>query len=804
MKLFTKVLFSFFLVLTGSSIAQNKIEGAIVDDKDQPSSFCALALLKSGDSSQVKGNITDADGKFSFEAIPSGTFIIKASASGFDDGYSGVIIIDSLSKINLEPIVLKTKAVNLNEVAVTVIRKPVEFKNGNIVMNVQDSPIAIGNTVYDLLTKLPGVSIVDDVISIQGKGGVRIMIDDRIQQLPAAALINMLRSMNSSNVDKIEILKNPPAKYDAAGSAMINIKLKKVKLTGFSGSTYVNYMQGFYSIKDGGLSLNYKGRNFAVFSNFTSGYNEYRYYSDFTKRVTFNNTTTEFHQLTGERNANLFYTYNGGADWYINKRNTVGFKIDGGEGTFTSYRSGNNYLSDNTLGYKELEFGSTRPNNWRFLNININSEHKLDSSGTLLKISADYSPNGDVHKGDFQNYFLDSLGNNALYPTIFKTNNKLDYVFYSARIDFEKPLSKTSKFETGVKANQQSMLSDILFQTFDHSSSTYKTDSVYTNVFQYREQISAAYINFQKEYKKFNFYAGLRGENTLVEAESKTSGFTFTRQYFNLFPVASIDYNASQKNSFTIAYNRRIDRPGFTQFNPYKFFMNLFVSFEGNPYLMPQYNNSLEFSHNYKGSLFNTVYLSKVHHSFYGYPVQNDSTKESLNRTSNLDNLHIIGYNVYYQKDITKWWFAAFSGNISLLEFNGNVEGNTYGDASYQYYAFLNSVFTLPQKIKFEINANIMAENQVVIYVNQPKWQVDFALKKSFLKEKMNLVVGMNDIFFTMVNRNTVRYRNISSELFNTSDTRRFKVNLSYNFGKIKVQQRKTKSNEEEKRRLSH
>jgi iron complex outermembrane recepter protein len=410
-----KRLFSIFIALGCSLnlISQGRIEGKINDDKAQPAPFCALALLKSSDSSQVKGNITDADGKFFFEAISSGTFIIKASAAGFDDGYSALIIIDSLSEINLEPIIIKTKAVNLNEVAVTVIKKPVEFKNGNIVMNVQDSPIAIGNTVYDLLTKLPGVSIIDDVISIQGKSGVRIMIDDRIQQLPGNALINMLRSMSSSNVDKIEILKNPPSKYDASGSGLINIKLKKVKLTGFSGSTYLNYMQGFYSIKDGGLSLNYKGKNFAIFSNFTSGINEYRYYSIFTKRVTFNNSTTEFHQVTGERNANLFYTLNGGADWYINKNNTIGFKVDGGDGAFTSYRTGNNYLSDNSLGYNELEFGSIRPNYWRFLNVNINSEHKLDTNGAVLKISADYSPNGDIHKGNFQNYFLDSLKNNV-------------------------------------------------------------------------------------------------------------------------------------------------------------------------------------------------------------------------------------------------------------------------------------------------------------------------------------------------------------------------------------------------------
>jgi hypothetical protein len=323
-------------------------------------------------------------------------------------------------------------------------------------------------------------------------------------------------------------------------------------------------------------------------------------------------------------------------------------------------------------------------------------------------------------------------------------------------------------------------------------------------VFLYTEQIAAGYINIQKQFKKVNLYGGIRGEHTLVNSESRTSGFNFTREYFNIFPVAGIDYNASDKHNFQLNYNRRIDRPGFTQFNPYKFFMNLFVSFEGNPYLSPQYNNTLEFAHNYKGALYNSIYISRFNHIFYGYPVQNDSTKESIMRSSNLDYCDAIGYNVYYQKDLTKWWFFSFSGNMSYMQFSGNVEGNDYADKSFQYYAFMNTVFTLPAKIKLELNVNYLAPGQAVIYLNQNKWQLDFALKKNFLKNKLNVVVGMNDVFYTMVNRNTVRYRNVHSDLFNSADTQRFKINVSYNFGKVKVQQRKTKSNEEEKGRLSH
>ncbi|HXU26608.1 MAG TPA: carboxypeptidase-like regulatory domain-containing protein, partial [Bacteroidia bacterium] len=197
--------------------AQNKIEGKIIDTKTETVSFCPLALLNALDSVIVKGSVTNENGNFIFENIKQGTYLLKVSYVGYKDTIMSIGNIDSLTQLKLEPLILKANSVNLNEVAVTATKKTMEFKNGNITVNIEGSPMAIGNSVYDLLMRLPGVVVSDGVITIQGKSGVRVLIDDRVQQFSSDQLMGILKGMSASMVEKIEILKNPPVKYDAAG-----------------------------------------------------------------------------------------------------------------------------------------------------------------------------------------------------------------------------------------------------------------------------------------------------------------------------------------------------------------------------------------------------------------------------------------------------------------------------------------------------------------------------------------------------------------------------------------------------------
>ena len=369
-----------------ASFSQCAINGAVIDSLNAPLPFTAIGLLKIKDSSIYKGVITNQDGKYCFENINKDNYFLKITATGFNTFYSDKIEYDSLNSVTLPSIKLNSKGIDLNEVSVVVQKKIVEFKNGNITVNIEDTALAAGNSAYDLLVRLPTVSVQDDNISIQGKPGVKILIDGKLQQLSGSQLINILKSINASQIEKIEILKKPPVKYDAAGTGgLINIKLKKVKLVGFSGSVFGSFSQGFYGNPEGGFSVNYKGEKFNFFSGLTAI--KQLLHKDFKELriVNYDTLTTTIFQHYIETEHNNVASYNIGADWFINKNNSIGVKVSGAAGLESDDRESITSISDNSLGYKTLQYNFKKPNPWIYPEFNINAEHLFDTAGNVKR-----------------------------------------------------------------------------------------------------------------------------------------------------------------------------------------------------------------------------------------------------------------------------------------------------------------------------------------------------------------------------------------------------------------------------------
>ncbi len=722
-------------------------------------------------------------------------------------GYSENIFsinLDENSQKEIPTIILKAKGVNLNEINVSTLKKTFEFKNGNIIVNVENSALATGNSAYTLLTKLPGVSMDEnDNILIQGRAGVKILIDDRIQQMSGKQLINILKSMNASNIEKIEVLKNPPIKYDAAGTGgMINIKTKKVKIIGFSGEAGYNLSQGYYSNHYGNLSLNYKGKKFVFFSAIDYEGETTHYGHRFDKTISYKGLTTALNQKMNNNEGGKSISSQLGMDFYLNAKKTIGFKtnMDGGEGLADS--DGDNYLSDNSLGFSHLKFSSNMPNPWYYFNYNINAEHLFDTVGTKLKFSADYSPNYDLYVGDYDNNFLDNAGNVVLSPLHFKNTNSLDFTILSSKLDFEKKFSKTSTFEAGIKATSQNMLSDYVFENRNNLTGVYTSDTNFTNKFTYSEQIYTGYLNLQKTLGDFDLQAGVRAENTIVNAESKNKSIKYARDYFNLFPLLTVEYSKNENHNFQFSYNRRINRPNYNSFNPYKYYNNLFGSSTGNPNILPEYSNTFELTHTFMEKLSNSVSYSIMDNFICDLTYQNDSTKETIASVTNLEYADQLSYSLFFQTDIAKWWNINVNGQASYSNYSGKINGLDYNKIGYFYSGFLTNTFLILKKTKLEINARYIGPLQSGVWYHNPKWGIYVAIKQSFFKEKLNVTMGLDDIFFTMIGTNQVRLPGQAWNIIASSDTRRFNVSLSYTFGKVKVQEREVNSNETEKSRL--
>jgi hypothetical protein len=777
-----------------SFYSQCAIKGTVTDSLKAPLSFNAIGLLNHSDSSIVKGVMTDDQGAFCFENIKKGSYQLKISVIGFKTYYSDVIAYDSLTPISLTPIQLKAGSINLNEVSVAAQRKTIEYKNGNVTVNIEGTALAMGNTAYDLLSRLPGVTVSDGNISIQGKAGVRILIDGKLQLVSGQQLMNILKSINSSQIDKMEVLKKPPVKYDSEGTGgMINIKTNKLKLVGFSGSVFASYSQGFFGSTNGGFTLNYKGKKFNFFSGVTANKDVRRFVSRTTNTINYNATETTVDQITIAKDHGHFETYNLGADWFINKSNSIGIKMNGAFGLGLEDNTTNTNISDNSLGYQKTELRANKPNPWIYPEFNLNAEHLFDTLGTVLHFSADYKPFWDIYDANFNNQIKDVPINTISTTSLYKTSNTLLFNTLSGLIDFEKELKHEFKIETGIKHSFQEMNSDYYLKNQDTTTGIYLTNQLYSDVYDYKQNISAGYFNISKQHKKFSFQVGVRGENTLINTLSKSNKSGFNRQYFNLFPLASIDFKKSDNHAFSLSYNKRIHRPDYNLFNPFVIFHNALSSFQGNPNLKPEYSHDLSFTYSYKTFMNHSFSYQRTFNNFLDYSSQSDSTKFNVGSITNLNWAEIASYNLFIQKELFKWWTLNLNVPVFYINARGVINNQSYSINTLAVNPSIYSRITLPKGFSIELNAWYINPFLEGTFYTKSRYSVNMGIKKTWLNDKLSLSIAFNDMFLGEIRNTTSDYQNQHSVGTQTFDTRRVNISINYNFGKLKVEQRQAK-----------
>ncbi|HTA62112.1 MAG TPA: TonB-dependent receptor [Bacteroidia bacterium] len=803
-----RILFCTILALVFSNIKLHSqtIEGRIVDSTQSPISFATIALLNKSDSTIVKGVITNEKGFYSFSNVKQGVYILKINTIGFNDAFSSIIQIDSATNFRMPDMQLISEGVSLNEISVTSIKKTIEFKNGNIIVNVENSPLAKGNTVYDLLSKLPGVSIDNNVIQLNGKTGVIIMLDGRVQQLTNIQIFNMLKSMNAELVEKIELLKNPPVKYDAAGtSGMINIKTKKTKTIGFNGSAYTSSSQGFYARSMSGLSLNYKSSKIALFSNLDYNYGDYQSKEKFNKKFSTDTSATELNAVNTINDVEKSLTYKIGADWFVNKKNILGFKIDGGPGSFNSTGYGTTkVLQYNNLGFDHLDASTYIPDKWIVNNYNINAEHHFDTIGTVLNFTSDYTRLSEKYASGIQNHFLDAGNREALSPNIYRSSNMSATTIFASKLDFTKIINPTSSFETGAKTSFINTSNNYLFERKDNSSGNYFQDTTLTNNYIYIEQTYAAYLNYIKSFKKINMQLGLRAENTNLTGRNTVKEFEIKRSYYNLFPNISLGYAISKNNSLQLNLNRRIDRPQYNDLNPFRFYRDQYSYYEGNPFLQPHYSNNIEITHSYKQLITNSFTYTRIDNVMLNYTRQNDSSKVTTETIKNMKLNNYYAYSFSIQHTLKPWWELSVNGTLSYIEFIGDVDGAPFKTASFYYSPRLTNTLIVQKNTKLEIIAFYNSGKNNGLTQVKSRWMASLAIKRTFFKGKLDGSIGINDIFYSSYFRTGVNFNNQNWNFYVTQDTRRLVVSLNYNFGNTKVVARETQSNEQEKSRLNH
>lgn len=783
--------------------AQFKIIGSIKDTTNSPASYCALALVKSSDSSVVKGSITNENGQYMFEGVHTGKYLIKVSSIEFKEGYYNPFIFDSLSNYNVQTIIVKSNSNNLNEVSVVAMKKTIEMKDGMMIMNVENSLLTSGNTALDLIKRIPGVFIDNQNNIILSGKGVRVMINGQIQRISNDQLISILMGMNAELVSKIEIMKNPPVKYDSEGSGgLINIVSKKVKVMGLSGSVNSNINKGDFYRGSIDCSINYKFNKLAIFSNFGYGNRIFNTDYQFNQDVNKLDSLTYLRQKGSVKTTQQLYHYSLGADYYLNKSNTIGFLISGGLTSAPSSNiSRNNVTGYNTYPYNYTTSSLQLADNFSNPNYNVNAEHKFDTLGTVLNFAADYSDFKEVKNKLNENLFFNQYDLIAQPEKTFKSSTNSRFQLFTQKLDFTKKINGGIILETGVKATTVKNRNNYLFERKNVIADNFEKDSLISNNFTYNESIYAGYINFKKEFKIATVQLGSRFEKTIVDAKDE-SIFKLTRNYFNFFPNVSIDYHKSDKHTLQLNFSKRIDRPSYNDLNPYISYDDYFTASKGNPFLFPTINYNASLAYVYNQTIYNTIGYSINNNHIVNIDLKLDSTNLVTNTMTNINSYSIIYYSLYYQKEIRSWWNTSVSSDIYTQTFKGNVNSTSFNRTNITYQTVVNNDFLLFKKYKLMINGYYFSPSIYSTTKSSNFWWVDVGLKKSYLKDKLTFNLTFSDIFHTNNYSTVIQFQNQNNYYKGVKDTRRISFSVIYKFGKLKIDNRQVQSNDSEKARL--
>ncbi|MFI5125054.1 MAG: TonB-dependent receptor [Chitinophagales bacterium] len=792
------LILSAFLALSFLAKAQTPavafIRGAVTEENKTALEAASVGLIKGRDSIPYKMTESDKSGKFAFGAVAPGDYHLLITAVGHE-AFSGIAFTIPDGKKNMElPVsVLKKEGNVLKAVSVVSKRPFFEQKADRMVVNVDASPANAGSTAMDILEKSPGVTVdKDGNISLKGKQGVTIMIDDKPTYMTAEQLANYLKSLPASAIDQLEIMTNPSAKYDAAGnSGIINIKTKKIKARGFNGSLTMTQTQSKYGKPGGSLNLNYRTGKVNLF--FDGGFNRWKGWHELDiNRKYFDKGADKkinsiFTQATLMQYSSPQFNLKAGMDYFISDKTSIGFVVSGFQSS--SKNSSQSYITLKDANNIPDSLVNTYGNingKWQSSSVNLNFRRKFDSLGTELTADADYVRYNSKNDQYYQNYTFDP-GMNPLDKTVLSGNLPSIINIYSFKTDYTHPFKHDLKLEAGIKTSY--VATDNQANYYNVNNDAYLPDTTKSNYFVYHENINAAYINLNMKYKKWNFQAGLRVENTNYSGHQFGNKYTvnnndssFTRTYVNAFPTVYVSYQLNDKNSFSANFGRRIDRPDYGSLNPFLFFLDQYTYQAGNPYLQPQYTTNFELSHTYHNFLTTTLNYSNTK-NFFSETFEQEG-HATIVRNGNIGRRENAGASVSLNLPITKWWTGILYTNLNYSHFKGMLYGENLDLSATTLMGNLNNQFKFSKGWGGELSGFYRTagfEGQVYI---RPLGQISAAVVKQVLKEKGSLKLGIRDIFNSQQARGSINFQETEAVFHNIRDSREVSLTFSYRFGK--------------------
>jgi len=803
------VALTFFAIAAYAQTTKGKITGNINAGKGNATDNATVSLLKATDSSLIKATLPNKDGVFEFEDIAAGKYLVSASLVGYNKYISQAVTVNEHNtNVKLPEIMLTALANALNEVKVEAKKPFIERKMDRLIVNVESSIVSTGSTALEVLERSPGVLVNQEIgINLKGKSGVVIMLDGKPTPLSGADLITYLKSIPSGNIERIEIITNPSAKYDASGNAgIIDIRFKKDKRDGLIGSAGFSYGQGIYQKPSVNTSINYRKKQLNFFT--TAAYTEPKSFTDFFIVRNFYKDgkgplENVFTQNSFTRQPQHSTNFKTGVDYYTSKKTVIGVMFNGTFYSGTRDGVSNAVITkpDGSLQYTNQTLNLLNDKRSNIFG-NLNFKHTFDSTGRELNADFDM---GRFNARPLQDIFAKTMddNNNPTDANDQNSDQRSIITVQSFKVDYVHPLKNKAKFEAGIKTNFVTTDNDVKF--FNIVNGTSNLDETRSNHFIYKENVNAAYVNYAKEFSKTDVQFGLRLEHTHSKANQITTSQNFNRNYVQLFPSFFVNRRLSANHQLSLSYSRRIDRPTYRQLNPFKILVDNYTYVLGDPYLRPVLTHSVELNYTYQNRYTATFTYLQSKDDITDVFTQDDATKISSQIPANIQSFHQYDVTFNIPVSVKKWMNSNANVSVTYNKYNSPLQGAQLTNEFLTWSANVTNAFVLGKGWSAELSGFYQSKTPWGLFIIKNLAQVSSGIQRTSKNGKNVYKLAVADIFSTNHIAVVVKYQNMDFHTDRTWDSRFVTLSYTYRFGKNTVARarQRTTGVEDEKRRAN-
>lgn len=778
--------FSLLFFVFSAATSQNSVEGKVVDSTANPVAYANIILLNAKDSTTVyKGAVSGENGNFSFDQIARDNYLLKVSFVGFEDYLKTIQISEDK---DLGAIFLKETAAHLNEVSINYKNPSVERKVDRLVFKVENTTLSSGNS-WDILKKTPGVIMANNSLQVRNQG-VDVYINDRKVQLSASELQTLLENYSAQNIQSVEVITNPPARYDAEGGAILNIVTTSAISPGYKGSLNGAWTQAIFPKYTFGTSHYQKSEKLNLFANYS--FNPRKEFKNDFSFINFRDNTeifsrweTDFERTTRSKahNANLMMDYN------MDDRSTLSFSANGfysPNKTFDNevHTDIQNRNASNSSFYTDSSLEEDQAN----IGMDLEYIYQLKKPGAQLSAKTHYTHYEQARDQKVLTRYFDNSGS-FTSDNQFYTDAEQEINIFTGQVDYATPWG-SANFATGIKASLIDSESGIDFYDVNNGSELY--NQTLSDNFLYDEEIYAGYLSLAKDWESWSIKGGLRGEFTDRKGDSRSMDEVDSREYFEFFPTFYLMHKFSSKHSMTFDYSRRIQRPRYESLNPFRYFLNEHNYNTGNPELRAAISNNFNLNYTLQNKYFFDLYYRDNGKTPATLSFQDNEARNIRSVSVNMLGSSSYGLDISHGRSVTNWWYAYaytsfFHEEQSFLAVeSGNAEVTNEIDGFYG--TIYNSLIvskdgTLTGELIFTYVSDWLSGS----YYLEPMTTLSVGFRKTLWNNRAELTLNFEDILDETNTWMRARYLNQDNGFFAEPESRYVRVGFKYNFGNFRL-----------------